>query len=34
MHEHILGLVARLDEAETLAGVEPLYGTGRHGISP
>src|SRR6266496_5843974 len=34
VHEHVLGLVVRLDEPEPLAGIEKLYGTGRHGISP
>src|SRR5712692_5940371 len=34
VHEHVLGLVVRLDEAETLARVEPFHGAGRHGFSP
>src|SRR6266436_7832072 len=34
VHEHVLGLVVRLDEAETLARVEPFHGTDRHGCSP
>src|SRR6266446_527029 len=32
VHEHVLGLVVRLDEAETLARVEPFYGADRHGM--
>src|SRR6266571_3052925 len=32
VHEHVLGLVVRLNEAETLARVEPFHGTGRHGM--
>src|SRR5258706_10949494 len=32
VHEHVLGLVVRLNEAETLARVEPFHGTGRHGV--
>src|SRR6266478_10115122 len=34
VHEHVLGLVVRLDEAETLARVEPFHCAGRHGFSP
>src|SRR6266480_4536586 len=33
VHEHVLGLVVRLNEAETLAGIEPFHGAGRHGYS-
>src|SRR6267154_4817760 len=32
VHEYVLGLVVRLNEAETLARVEPFHGTGRHGV--
>src|SRR6266571_1850034 len=34
VHEHVLGFVVRLNEAETLARVEPFHGTDRHGCSP
>src|SRR2546425_7240540 len=33
VHEHVLGLVVRLNEAETLARVEPFHGTDRHECS-
>src|SRR5207245_7039104 len=34
VHEHVLGFVVGLNEAEPLGAVEELYGTGRHGIPP
>src|SRR5216117_284901 len=34
VHEYVLGLVVRLNEAETLARVEPFHGADRHGCSP
>jgi hypothetical protein len=34
VYEHVLGFVVRLNEAEPLGGIEKLYGTDRHGISP
>src|SRR5205814_8059881 len=30
VHEHVLAAVGRLDEPETLGGIEPLHGTCRH----
>src|SRR6266581_305101 len=33
VHEHVLGLVVRLNEAKTLARVEPFHGADRHGCS-
>src|SRR5258707_14144423 len=32
VHEYVLGLVVRLDEAETLARVEQFHCTGSHGM--
>ena len=32
VNEYVLTAIIRLDEAETLLGVEPFYGTGSHGI--
>src|SRR5712671_1860572 len=34
VHEHVLRFVVGLNEAEPLGGIEKLYGTDRHGISP
>src|SRR6195256_3560724 len=34
VHEHVLGFVVGLNEAEPLGGIEKLYGADRHGISP
>src|SRR5213594_518555 len=33
VHEHVLGLVVRLNEAEALARIEPFHGTDRHECS-
>ena len=33
VHEHVRAAVVRLDEAEALLGVEPLDGSGGHGMS-
>src|SRR3954451_2622481 len=34
MHEHVFRAVGRLDESETLLGIEELHGTCRHHGSP